>query len=365
LGVVALLVAAALVDGCAATGTAARGSRLDRMRSSPQWKDGMFVNTLPEKKMGASFSTLVEWIKGVPNEHPTEPVPIVKRRASDFEASPDSGLRITWLGHSSLLVEIDGQRVLFDPIWGKRASPFSFAGPSRFHPPPLALDQLPGLDAVVISHDHYDHLDHETIVALEERDLRFVVPLGVGAHLEGWGVPQSRITELDWWGQVTVGRLKLVATPARHFSGRSVTMSDRNKTLWAGWAVLGPRHRVFYSGDTAMFPGFSEIGRRLGPFDATMIEVGAYNARWALGGKVMVPVHWGTFALGIHPWTEPVERVLVAAGRERVAVAVPRPGESFEPARPPALVRWWPGLPFRTGEEDPIVSSGLTGFAAR
>ena len=243
---------------------------------------------------------------------------------------------------------------------------------ARFHPPPLPVDQLPELDAVVISHGHYDHLDRGAITALSKRGARFVVPLGVGAHLEHWDVAAERIVEFDWWSSVEIGALTLVATPARHFSGRAT--SDRNKTLWAGWAMLGPSHRVFYSGDTGMFPGLAEIGRRLGPFDATMLEIGAYNARWAdlhlgpeqavaahrqLRGKVLIPVHWGTFALGIHGWTEPVERLLVAARREDVAVAVPRPGQSVEPADPPRVGRWWPALPWRTAEQDPIRSSGL------
>lgn len=369
-----MLLTATMIDACASTGTTAKGMRLERMRKSPQWKDGAFDNPLPEKPI-PFFSTLWAWVKGAPHERPKEPPPLVRKAAADFATPPGSGLRITWLGHSSQLVEIDGHRLLLDPIWAKRASPFSTMGPARFHDHPLPVSELPKLDAVVISHDHYDHLERGAITALNRRGVRFVVPLGVGAHLEHWGVPPKRIVELDWWSSVEVGRLTLVATPARHFSGRSVTMSDRNKTLWAGWAILGPKHRVFYSGDTAMFPGFREIGRRLGPFDATMIEVGAYNARWAdvhlgpeqavtahrqLRGKVFFPVHWGTFSLGIHSWTEPVERVLVAARRKGVDVAIPRPGQSIEPARPPALVRWWPTLPWRTAEEDPIKSSGLT-----
>jgi L-ascorbate metabolism protein UlaG (beta-lactamase superfamily) len=373
-----LLLTVMMVDGCASMGAAAKGTRLEQMRKSPRWKDGVFVNPFPERSI-PFWSTLWAWVKGVPHERPEEPLPVVEKAASDFASAPGSGLRITWLGHSSQIVEIDGHRLLLDPIWAKRASPFSTMGPTRFHAPPLPLNELPQLDAVVISHDHYDHLDRKAIVALNKRDgVLFVVPLGVGAHLEHWGVRRERIVELDWWGKVKVGELTLVATPARHFSGRAV--GDRNKTLWAGWAILGPRHRVFYSGDTALFPGMREIGRRLGPFDATMMEVGAYNARWAdlhLGpeqavtahrhvrGKVLIPVHWGTFSLGIHSWTEPVERVLVAARREGVEVAVPRPGQSIEPSRLPKLVQWWPELPWRTAEEDPIRSSGLADADSR
>ncbi len=346
------------------------------MEKSPNYKDGVFVNSLPEQQP-KMWPALVEWIKGTENEYPKTPPPVDTRKAADYASAPASGLRHTWIGHSSQLIEIDGQRVLFDPLWSMRASPFSFVGPTRFHRTPMPLDQLPKVDAVVISHDHYDHLDRRTIQKLQQlqgKHLRYIVPLGVGSHLRYWGIPAGQVVELDWWQETRVGALKLVATPARHFSGRSVVMADRNKTLWAGWAIIGPRHRVFFSGDTSMFPGFAEIGRRLGPFDLTMIEVGAYNQLWAdvhlgpeqaveahrmLRGKVMMPVHWGTFALAVHGWTEPIERVFAAAKAKNVTVFAPRPGQSFEPASLPAQDRWWPKLPWRTAEQDPVVSSGL------
>jgi len=302
-------------------------------------------------------------------------IPRITPTTQALSLAPTSGLRLTWLGHSSFLIDLDGHRVLTDPVWGERASPFSLLGPTRYYPPPIALDELPAIDTVVISHDHYDHLDEPTIRALAGTT-KFVVPLGIGADLEYWGVGAQDITELDWWERTTVGEGaggELVATPARHFSGRGLT--DADQTLCAGWAVVGPRHRVYFSGDTAMFSGFAEIGERLGPFDATMIESGAYSALWAdvhLGpeqavrahqavrGRVMIPVHWGTFNLGMHAWTEPVERVLVAAERADVSLAIPRPGESVEPAALGAVVRWWPGdVPWKTAEESPIVSSGL------
>jgi L-ascorbate metabolism protein UlaG (beta-lactamase superfamily) len=207
------------------------------------------------------------------------------------------------------------------------------------------------------------------------------VPLGVGAHLSYWGVENDRIIELDWWQEHRLGALTLVSTPARHFSGRSLIMSDKDKTLWSGWALLGSQHRVYYSGDTAMFPGFEAIGERLGPFDVTLIEAGAYNARWAdvhLGpeqavlahrlvrGKLMIPVHWGLFDLALHGWTEPVERVIAAARQHDVRVITPAPGGMVEPARlaPGASLaaeqlRWWPQVPWKTAQEEPCVSSGL------
>ena len=356
-----------------ATGTRPEGDCLERMKKSPNWREGRFVNRL-DRHDGPYFKMLTDWIKGAENRKPKEEIPTLPLTLADFASAPPTGLRITWLGHSTSLVEIDGHRFLLDPSWSERGSPMTWAGPKRFYAPPLPLDELPELDAVLISHDHYDHLDHRTVKALEERVPRYYVPLGVGAHLEYWGVPSDRIVELDWWDEVMVGKIKLVATPARHFSGRSLIMTDMNRTLWAGWALVGPEHRVFYSGDTAMFPGLKEIGERLGPFDATMLDSGAYSALWAdvhLGpeqavaahkmvrGGLLIPVHWGTFDLALHPWIEPAERILVAAKKAGVAVAFPVPGQRIEPGNPPELARWWPELPWQTASEAPIVSSGL------
>jgi L-ascorbate metabolism protein UlaG (beta-lactamase superfamily) len=372
LGLFALLLAVFAVDAWTAMGTRAAGERLARMHASPEWKDGEFANTIPTAKIDAWTAT-ARWVKGGDFTTPKSPPPAVK--PADFTQQPGSGLRITWFGHSSLLIEIDGRRFLTDPVWSDRCSPSSFTGPKRFFAPPLPLDRLPPLDAVVISHDHYDHLDEPTIARLKERVPRFFVPLGVGAHFEYWGVPREKLVELDWWGSTNVLGIQLTATPARHFSGRSLT--DANQTLWAGWAFQGPAHRVFFSGDTSMFPGFAEIGERLGPFDAALIEVGAYDALWAdvhlgpeqavtahrmLRGGVMFPVHWGTFDLALHGWTEPAERLLVAARSAGVTLVVPKPGESIEPAHPPAAQRWWPEQPWKTAAEHPVVSSGLAGL---
>jgi L-ascorbate metabolism protein UlaG (beta-lactamase superfamily) len=372
-GLIAAAGGAVGMSSCLATGKGAAGARLEAMQASPNWRDGKFINGLPGVEP-SYFKALVKWARGADDTVPDGPLPVVARRASDFDAPPASGLRVTWLGHSSLLIELEGRRLLVDPVWSERASPFSWTGPKRFHPPPLPLEELPAIDAVVISHDHFDHLDHRTVEALGARAPRYVVPLGVGAHLESWGVDRDRIVERDWWGEVKVGHLTLTATPARHFSGRSLVMADRDETLWAGWAIAGRERRIYYSGDTAMFPGFAAIGERLGPFDAVLIEIGAYNQLWAdahvgpeqavaarlaLGSGLLVPVHWGTFDLALHSWTEPVERLLVAAEAAGVAVAVPRPGESVEPADPPEVARWWPALEWQTAAEAPVVSSGL------
>ncbi len=368
----ALAVTLLMIDIWFALGAKPSGERLARLERSPQYRGGRFVNTLPAVYTGMSLAVAREFFTGgSAYRRPEAAVPVVRRTAADFAgAAPD--LRVTWLGHSTLLLEIEGARLLVDPVWGERASPSAFFGPRRFYAPPLALADLPPLDAVVVSHDHYDHLNEETIRALAGRVPRFIVPLGVGAHLEAWGVETARIAELDWWDEAEVGGVRLVSTPARHFSGRSLT--GRDATLWSGWAFVGEERRVFYSGDTALAPEFAEVGERLGPFDLSLIEIGAYNAAWAdvhLGpeqavavhqmvqGGLLVPVHWGLFDLALHGWTEPAERLRVAAERAGVPVAFPRPGERVSLATVPAQP-WWPDLPWDTAADAPIVSSGLT-----
>lgn len=351
------------------------GARLERARASERWDGDRFRDVMPREEP-RKWSALRERLRGgSPHRVPQGELPIVERRGADFAQVPRGGLRVTWLGHSSLLVEIDGVRALVDPVFGARVSPFAWAGPKRFHPPPLPLSELPPLDVVVISHDHYDHLDYPTIVQLAQSDVQFLAPLGVGAHLELWGVAPARITELDWWQSHRVGSVDFTATPARHFSGRSPTFADRDKTLWAGWALRGPSHGVYYSGDTAMFPGFADIGERLGPFDLVMMESGAYNALWRdvhigpeqavvasqmVRGSLLLPVHWATFDLSLHGWTEPIERVCRAASLAGVAVTTPRPGESVDLSGAIPRSRWWPGLPHRTAVEEPVVATGLS-----
>lgn len=372
-GVLAVLVAVLVLAGWRAFGKSAAGARLARMQASPQWDDGHFEN--PQPLYNDWWGSLGSMLDGSAYASPSEPLPVVTPEPSMFDTAPASGLRVTWLGHSTTLVEIDGLRLLTDPVWGPRTSPYSWVGPKRWYPPPIALADLPKIDAVLISHDHYDHLDAPTITAIKGWDTRFVVPLGVGAHLEYWGVPRERLIEMDWWESTRIGDLELVCTPARHASGRQAF--DQNDTLWAGYALVGPRHRVYFSGDTGMFPALSEIGDRYGPFDVTMIEVGAYHSAWPdwhmgpeqaveahhmLKGRVFVPIHWGLFDLALHGWTEPVERVSVAAAAGEAKLLVPRPGESLEPARA-ETARWWPEVPWQTAAQHPIRATGVVAAA--
>lgn len=274
-----------------------------------------------------------------------------------YAAAPRTGLRVTWFGHSSSLVEIDGVRVLIDPVWDERAAPTKWAGPKRFFAPTLALSDLPAIDVVLFSHDHYDHLGEETVRQLAQleplRQARWVAPLGVGAILARFGVAVGRCTELDWTDSVTVGSLKITALPARHFSGRS--LFNRFETLWASYVLAGPRHRVYYGGDSAEWAGFSAIGQEYGPFDLTMLEIGAFDPLWAdihmgpegavrsfraMGGSgLLMPIHWGLFDLALHGWKEPIESIFAADG---VKLWSPTPGEPTEVVAGEEIrSEWW------------------------
>lgn len=372
LGVPSFLVAATWT----ASGQKAEGQRLERIKRSPQWKGDRFDNELARVDGGLD-QMLSRFLEDNPGRSPAAPIEIERRRREDFSVPPPSGLRVTWLGHSTFIIEIDGSRVLIDPVWGERASPLSWAGPKRFHEPPLPLNELPPIDAVVISHDHYDHLDHPTISQMQRVDTRWLVPLGVGAHLEYWGIDPSRIEELDWWESRELGPLTITCAPARHFSGRSLT--SMNATLWSGWALAGPEHRVFYSGDTALHPAFEDISEQLGPFDLSIIETGAYSPMWSdvhlgpeqaliahamLEAKLLLPAHWGTFDLALHPWVEPIQRIRRAALESGAKIVAPRPGGQVEIDEDVLAMgwvdEWWDSAQgWATVEERPAWSTGV------
>jgi L-ascorbate metabolism protein UlaG (beta-lactamase superfamily) len=331
-------------------GERARGERLERMRASPSWWDEGFRNIHPVlpglRDPAVPRPSLSEFLCGGNRRVPDAPLPAVDPREA-WTRPPASGLRATWLGHSTVLLEIDGHRVLTDPVWGTRASPFRLVGPRRFQPVPLRLRQMPRVDAVLISHDHYDHLDYPTIHTLAKHgDVPFVTSLGVGAHLQAWGVAAERITELDWWESHRIAGtgLTVTAAPSQHFSGRA--LKDRNATLWSSLALHSSRHAVFFSGDTGLTTEYGAIRERLGPFDLVMLEVGAFHGSWGdihlgpdnalkahelLGGGALLPVHWGTFSLAMHDWDEPAETLLAHAAKGGLPLLMPRLGEPAEP----------------------------------
>lgn len=295
--------------------------------------------------------------KGKDGTVPVDPIPVRRIDAAMLDALDPVAIHIVRLGHSSHLVKLRGKYWLIDPVFGERASPFSFAGPKRFHPPPIALAELPAIEGLILSHDHYDHLDRDTIAALRDRVGRYFVPLGVAERLTSQGVAAARIEELDWWGQARLGTTRLTATPAQHFSGR--TPFDRNRTLWAGWVIESGAERIFFSGDSGFFPGFREIGERFGGFDIALLENGAYDNYWpavhmmpeqtiaaavALRARLIWGVHNSTFDLAMHPWQEPMERLTDLAEARGLALVSPLIGEVITLGKPQRTERWWRGL---------------------
>lgn len=329
------------------------------VEGSPNYRDGVFHNLEPASALRLDTEEnrliLFEIFSSRSRSLPGAEIPMADV-AEDSGAAP---LSATWLGHATALVEIDGYRILTDPVWSERCSPARSIGPRRLHPPPLPVESLPALDAVVISHDHHDHLDMPSVqnLARTQRAL-FVTPLGVGAHLRAWGVPASRIVELDWHASTEIGELTLTCTPARHYSGRFLS---RNNTLWASWVIRGPRHRAYFGGDSGYTGTFADIGAAHGPFGLTLLPIGAYNKAWPdihmnpeeavqshidLNGDtsgVLVPIHWCTFRLAPHPWAEPADRLVAAAADAGVEVAVPRPGGRVIPGEKSGAGEdpWW------------------------
>ncbi|MBW2610375.1 MAG: MBL fold metallo-hydrolase [Deltaproteobacteria bacterium] len=311
----------------------------DKVLASPNFVGNKFVNSVPNKKY--TFKEIVGMIfkKGQKDRKPYNPLPVVKLEKSEFGNPPAEKLQFVWLGHSSVLLEFEGKRFLFDPVFAERAGPM-LSGPKRFHPIPIKVADLQALDSVIISHDHYDHLDKNVILHLAKQGLSFYVPLGVDRHLIKWGIDKSKILAFDWWDEAQIGDIKIVSTPARHFSGR--ILLDKDFTFWCSWVLHGRVSRVYFSGDSGMFPGFAEIGERYGPFDLSFMKIGAYGEEWPdihltpeeavtaqahIRGKLFVPVHWGTFNLAHHSWYEPADRMVEAAAAAKIEIVTPRIGE--------------------------------------
>jgi L-ascorbate metabolism protein UlaG (beta-lactamase superfamily) len=355
-----------------------QGVRLERIKASPLWAGERFRNPPPIipglRDPNATLPTVGEFLRGGQRRVPSGPLPSMNP-LDTWTRPPASGLRATWLGHSTVLIEIDGLRVLTDPVWGPRASPVRLAGPRRFQPVPVPLRVMPPIDLVIVSHDHYDHLDYPTIRELAKRDVPFVTSLGVGAHLESWGVPPERIVELDWWEshQLPNAELTVTAAPSQHFSGRA--LNDRNVTLWSSLAIRSRTHAVFFSGDTGLTTQYLTIRERLGPFDLVMLEVGAFHPAWGdihlgpenalkalamLGGGSFLPVHWGTFSLAMHAWDQPAETLLESGPKAGARLVMPRLGEPVEPAHAEDVKPWWRVVDATPREAEPETSGAAT-----
>ena len=355
LGVLGLLTLGVIlfVNTAPQMGQKPHGEHLNLIKTSPNYGENEFVNLI-ETKMG-SFSEMMRtipdfiWSK---NGEPSQSVPV--KFGETLEVSRDTAAHITWYGHSAFLIEMEDRRILIDPMLGSTASPVFF-GSKRFnYQRPIPLGELTSIDAVILSHDHYDHLDYQSIKTLKDEVGHFYTALGVGSHLKFWGVPEDKITELDWWEDADFQGLKLVACPARHFSGRGLT--DRNSTQWASWIISGTYQKIYFSGDGGYGPHFKEIGDKYGPFDLAMLECGQYNEAWEaihmmpeqsvqagidVQGKLVMPIHWGAFKLSVHEWTDPIVRYKAASDKKGIPMIHPYIGERFLLGYEHPTEEWW------------------------
>ena len=319
---------------------------VERYSTSENYKEGKFEN-IKVANMDMSFSqtmgTLVDFIKGTDNSKPDFELPVEKIDSLGWEQN-DSTDRLFWFGHSSFLLKLDGKNILLDPMLGEVPAPHPWLGGKRYSKElPIEIQKLPQIDVVLISHDHYDHLDYGSIQLLKEKVNLFMVPLGVGAHLREWGVDESSIQEFDWWQESTYENIGLAFTPSRHFSGRGLT--DRFSTLWGSWVIKGRSKNLYFSGDSGYGEHFKEIGEKFGPFDFAMMECGQYNEKWAdihmmpeetvqasadVNTKKAMPIHWGAFTLALHAWTDPVERFTQKAKQINLNYIIPKIGEEID-----------------------------------
>jgi len=338
-------------------GAESSGEDLERILNSPQFINGRFRNQ-GRKRADMTLAKMPQLMRenntGKVERKPKSKVEFLQRSKADFEILPEEALRITWFGHSAFLVEIEGIRLLFDPQLGRYAAPVPFAV-RRFHKRvPLKPEDFPEIDAVIYTHDHYDHLDYRSVKALKNKVGHWITPLGVGAHLKRWGVDPNSITQLDWWEEISFKHLGIISTPNQDFSGRK--FSWRDKTLWCSWVIQGTENKLFFNGDSGYYNGFEMIGEKFGPFDVCMMECGQYHYMWKenhmtpeetaqafleLKGKTMIPMHWGAFTLAPHSWTDPIERISHMAKELGFNLITPRIGESVIPGKHEPKEQWW------------------------
>jgi len=336
-------------------GSKSKGNHKERLRMSPQYTDGKFKNIEETVVMkNTDWGRTSEYFSDG-DKVPDFSLPVVRIPEGYFENLPSEKTRLTWFGHSAVLLEIEGKKLFLDPMLGDVPAPHPWLGSKRFNDTlPIAIDELPELDAVLISHDHYDHLDYGSISRIKDRVGVFYVPLGIGAHLCSWGVDETKIVELDWWEKINFEGIKLIATPARHFSGRGLL--DRYSTLWCSWVIKGKRDNLFFGGDSGYDNSFKQIGEKYGPFDFAMLECGQYDVQWPeihmmpeetvqasidLNSKLLMPIHWGAFKLGLHSWKEPIERALTEAAALEVKLSTPKIREAIILNESIPVSHWW------------------------
>lgn len=354
--IVLIVVAGSIVLNLPQFGKTPSGEYLESLKSSPQHNGEIFEN-YGEVVMDMGLGDIIKVTKRILNKPedstPQKPIEIQKLDAKVINTN-DTSAHLTWFGHSTFLLELEGKVILLDPVLGPSAAPFEFQIQRFEKQLPLDFDAFPEIDFVIYSHDHYDHLDYRTIVELKDRIGHFYVPLGIKSHLMHWGIEEEKITELDWWDEVEVEGISLACTPSQHFSGRGLT--DRATTLWSSWVIQGKRNKIYFSGDSGYFGEFKNIGKKYGPFDIALMECGQYNEMWhaihmmpeetAQAGidvqaKALMPIHWGMFDLAIHSWTDPVERVKKAAKDLNLPLVTPVIGERFDIHNLPASREWW------------------------
>lgn len=325
------------------------------LASQPRRHKGQFRNPVAMHKMGLkkTLALMLRFMFDKPrNSVPRQPIPVHAITQQQLLTAPDRSL--FRLGHSTMLLKLNGHFWLTDPVFSQRASPFQWIGPQRFHAPPISIAELPPIKGVILSHDHYDHLDQAAVRLLAPKVEHFITPLGVGERLIAWGVAPEKVRQLGWWQATVVDGVKLVATPAQHFSGRG--LQDRNRTLWASFVIEDRDVRLFFSGDSGYFDGFKEIGQHYGPFHLTMVETGAYDPQWPdvhmqpaeslqahrdLRGRVMLPIHNGTFDLALHAWHDPFDQIAALAASHDVTLATPAIGQRLDIVQPATGVAWW------------------------
>jgi L-ascorbate metabolism protein UlaG (beta-lactamase superfamily) len=358
-----------IMGGCDQVGENPKDVHLKIVQSSPNYDMARkkFVNRRADimENMGDDTSFWDDPIGRLRNNffinsNETSPSQLIPEDRSgvpaDFADSAGT-VKFIWLGHSTFLLSINNKIVLVDPIFSAAASPVSFLV-KRFQPPVINIDELPELDYVLISHDHYDHLDMETIIKLKDDDVTFVAPLGVGSHMRKWGVDNDKLIELDWWDEIDFDGVTFICTPAQHFSGRMALFSTM-QTLWASWIVKGGGKSVYYSGDSGYDVHYKDIGERYGAFDIVFMDSGQYNERWAavhnmpdeviqgfidLEGRHLVPVHWGMFTLSLHNWYDPPSEITKRAEKQGISVMTPLMGQTVILDNPGVFERWWEAL---------------------
>jgi L-ascorbate metabolism protein UlaG (beta-lactamase superfamily) len=369
----ALLISGVLMISCAHSPSSSEQT-LKRIKTSPQFAEGKFRNEQSTQvfEWGKTWDIIKDYLFNKSDKaEPKSTPPIQQLSTDDFKLNDKAALNFARLGHSTLLIQLSGKYFLTDPVFSQRVSPVQWLGPKRFHPVPMDIDEIEEIEAVIISHNHYDHLDEASIKQLKDRVHNFIVPLGIGNKLIAWGVDKNKITQLDWWENIKLDEVELIATPAQHFSGRGIT--DRDKTLWSSWVIRNQRHSLYFSGDTGYFPGFKEIGEKYGPFNYAFMECGAYNKLWRdihmmpedslqafkdVKGKIMVPIHNATFDLSTHAWFDPMKKISQLAREHNVNLLIPEIGQLINSKQKYMSSIWW-DLDKQETEKDPSVALSI------